>query len=120
MPNYTIQDLAWMKGVPVPVREALFSLEQQLAAAQDREAELTAHVERLRGDLKLIKYETDIHGNKLNKPIHTLTKEALASTPAQSLARLRNEVLEEAVKVCEQANTAGSCIAAIRELKEPE
>ena len=49
-----------------------------------------------------------------------LAQEALATTPEQSLARYHNEVLEKAEKVCEQATTIGACIAAIRELKEPE
>ena len=74
--------------------------ENQLAVTQAREAELIADNTRLREALKLIKYETDIHGNKINKPIHVLAKKTLAASPAQSLARYRNDVLEKAAKRC--------------------
>lgn len=97
-----------------------YDLRDQLAASKQREAELVAHVERLRGtmnDLLMIPDKYPGHRNLMT--IEIITK-ALAATPAQSLARLRNEVLEKAEKVCEQATTIGACIAAIRELKEPE
>ena len=120
MPNYTIQDLAWMKGVPVPVREALFSLEQQLTASQAREAELLAHVERLREALEKLDgwlYERNLIG------LMPQEKEILVSTPEQSLARYRNEVLEEVLDKVDRQHTWITTVAVhalIRAMKEPE
>lgn len=66
-------------------------LKEQLAAAQARENELVAHVERLRDALQM-------PCDRWSKHQHKIVKEALESTPAQSLAHLRNGVLEEAAK----------------------
>ena len=57
--------------------------------AQAREAELVAHVERLKRALEM-------PCDRWSKKQHEIVKEVLESTPAQSLSRLRNEVLEEA------------------------
>ena len=70
-------------------------INEQLKAAQAREAELVAHVERLKRALEM-------PCDRWNKHQHKIVKEVLESTPAQSLARLRNEVLEEAAKVCDE------------------
>ena len=99
MPNYTIQDLAWMKGVPVPVRETLFSLEQQLTTAQAREAELMADNARLLEALddgfnKISQMCFEGEWTGIETTIDKIRK-TLAATPEQSLARLRNKVQEE-------------------------
>ena len=92
-------------------------INEKLAAAQAREAELIAHVERLRDALQM-------PCDRWSKHQHKIVKEALESTPAQSLARLRNEVLEEAAKVCdrfaEREMHPAECAAALRAMKEPE
>lgn len=69
-------------------------INEKLAAAQAREAELVAHVERLKRALEM-------PCDRWSKKQHEIVKEVLESTPAQSLSRLRNEVLEEAAKVCD-------------------
>lgn len=69
-------------------------INEKLAAAQAREAELVAHVERLR---EVIKDEWEYHKDNYDEPNYEL-KKALDATPAQSLARYHNEALEKAEK----------------------
>ena len=126
---------------------------QDVAAAQTREAELSAHVERLRKALEKLRASVDC-GEVRNFDRNYFAATALAgadsaliATPAQSLAHLRNEVLEEAANVCDAramknelavqdcsrngehdevsslrsaAWQMSVCADAIRELKEPE
>ena len=53
-----------------------------------------------------------------------ITQQALAATPKQSLARLRNQVRYECAEVCdrfaEREMHPAECAAAIRAMKEPE
>ena len=70
-----------------------------VVSSQQREQELMAHVERLWEVLSIAM----VGGDYL-------------ATPAQSLARLRNGVLEEAAKKCEPTIWAD----VIRAMKEPE
>ena len=118
-------------------------LKDQLAAAQAHEAELVAHVERLRDiveNLWSIIDDIDTYGDMAksdDKLFRSLVEQRQRERwktgittdgykldigiPAQSLARLRNEVLEKAAKVCDEyADDPVYCGNAIRELKEPE
>lgn len=97
-------------------------LKDQLASAQAREAELMADNARLRGALNEA-HETigdDVEPYEVAKR----RIEALAATPEQSLARIRNEALESAAKVCdeyaEREIPIAACAATIRAMKEPE
>ena len=78
--------------------EHIRELQDQLAASQQREAELSAHVERLRSYLiRILEYWTQDGNNQelfdMLCHIEETVKAELAATPAQSLARLRNEAL---------------------------
>ena len=103
-------------------KDFAYKLEQktvQLVEAQAREAELVAHVERLREAL----YKCQLF--KLNpNNVQEVVNAALAATPEQSLARIRNQVREECAKVCdrfaEREMHPAECAAALRAMKEPE
>ena len=61
-----------------------------------RIAELEAEVMRLREALKLIKYETDIHGNNLNRGIKD---EAIKALSTQFTPTALNELIEKVSEV---------------------
>ena len=97
----------------------------QLKAVQAECDELVAHVERLREALEKLRASVDcgearsFDRNYITATALTGADSALAATPAQSLARLRDEVLEEAAGVAEEHGAYLSA-AAIRAMKESE
>ena len=106
-------------------------LKGQLATSQQREAELQAHVERLREALEYAlsawQYDgiCDEHGS-----VFAEADARRKATPAQSLARLRNQVRGACAEACEQVRqnridiiaraAAGMCLDEILAMKEPE
>ena len=95
-----------------------------------RIAELEAEVMRLREALKRIKYETDIHGNNLNRGIKDEAVKALSTqfTPTalnELIEKVERRTIERCAAVCDGfANShndqrmiaAMNCAAAIRKL----
>ena len=77
-----------------------------------RIAELEAEVLRLREALKRIKYETDIHGNNLNRGIKDEAVKAL-STPFTPTAL--NELIEKV-----ERRTIERCAVVAEELRHPD
>ena len=69
---------------------------QTIEQLQAKVAELEAEVLRLRGALKHIKYETDIHGNNLNRGIKD---EAVKVFSTQFTPTALNELIEKVEKM---------------------
>lgn len=126
--------------IPLNLGEEVDQLRDQLAAAQAREAELlveierkmsaaefiiqqnkelVAHVERLRRILEcnIANLETGM-SRSIQKLQANANREEIATTPEQSLVRLRNGVLEEAAAKFDEYNDYAAKI--IRNMKEPE
>jgi small-conductance mechanosensitive channel len=126
--------------------EELFGYETDLSnIAKERDA-LAAQAEEMRGALSAMlkfkmfgrhggplvslipQYEDGTTGVNINRSIVKRAADALVSTPTTSLAKVRNEVLEEAYNALfvvpaasmEQEQMAQRCQAAIRNLKEGE
>lgn len=104
--------------------ELVAEIERKMSAADfiiRQNNELSAYVERLREALERMRVAG---GSQEFHMAWELAKDLLAATPAQSLARLRNEVLEEVAKVCdrfaEREMHPAECAGAIRSMKEPE
>lgn len=161
----------YQQALAIAAAKELKTLRDQLAAAQAREAELVAHVERLREALEaavawacegMTMTDEELHLAKealtttpaqsltaitdpLNVHIERLREAldkamrydwadqdgavpnevamqcigALAAIPAQSITKLRNEVLEEAAKVCEQNAVYGKKIHGLGIMRTP-
>ena len=123
----------WEVGMPLPCKQCrIEELEREVERlnrikSRTRQVELQsendalqAHIARLRGYLERLAClgNGTRHGNSVG---NVLAQEALTTTtPAQSLARLRNQVREECADFLEANRDLLYPEEAIRAMKEPE
>ena len=103
----------YQQALAIAAAKELKTLRDQLAAAQAREVELIAHVERLR---EALQFYMD---NGITESLYYKARDALAATPAQSLASLRNEALDNVLDLVDAyAKNNTDLRDAIRAMKE--